>query len=64
LKTRAASTDDAEGMSQVLREVIEHTGRQRPNDVEFVVGRYIADPTSIRCTVAINEAGSVVGFNL
>ncbi|MCU6453495.1 GNAT family N-acetyltransferase [Sphingomonas sp. A2-49] len=62
MKTRVASIDDAEGMSQVLREISKHAGRQRPNDVEFVIGRYIADPTSIQCTVAINEAESVVGF--
>ena len=49
-------------MSLVLREIIEHTGRQRPHDVAFVMGRYIADPTSICCTVAIDEAGDIVGF--
>ncbi|MCJ2183311.1 GNAT family N-acetyltransferase [Novosphingobium sp. 1949] len=62
METRAASVDDAEGMGQVLREIIEHTGRQRPHDVEFVMGRYITNPTSIRCTIAIDEAGNVVGF--
>lgn len=62
MKTRAASADDAEGMGQVLREIIDHTGRQRPSDVEFIMGRYIADPTSIRCTVAIDDAGNIVGF--
>lgn len=62
MKTRAASTDDAEGMGQVLREIIEHTGRQRPSDADFVIGRYITDPTSIRCTVAIDESGRIAGF--
>jgi L-amino acid N-acyltransferase YncA len=62
MKTRAASADDAEGMGQVLREIIDHTGRQRPSDVEFIMGRYIADPTSIRYTVAIDDAGNIVGF--
>lgn len=62
MKTRAASANDAEGMGQVLREIIEHTGRQRRNDVEFVMGRYIADPTSVRCTVAIDGSGNIVGF--
>lgn len=62
METRAASTDDAEGMGQVLREIIEHTGRQRPNDAEFVIGRYIADPASIRCTVAVDKSGRIAGF--
>jgi ribosomal protein S18 acetylase RimI-like enzyme len=62
METRAASAQDAEGMGQVLREIIEHTGRQRPNDVDIVMGRYIADPTSIRCTVAVDGSGNIVGF--
>lgn len=62
METRAASSKDAEGMGQVLREIVAHTGRQRPSDVAFVMGRYIADSTSIRCTVAIDESGSIVGF--
>ncbi|WP_242154117.1 GNAT family N-acetyltransferase [Sphingomonas sp. BAUL-RG-20F-R05-02] len=62
METRAASAQDAEGMGQVIREIIEHTGRQRPNDVDIVMGRYIADPTSIRCTVAVDGSGNIVGF--
>lgn len=59
---RAASVDDAEAMGQVLREIIAHTGRQRPNDVDFVMGRYIADPANLCCTVAIDGSGDIVGF--
>ena len=62
METRAASVDDAEEMGQVLREIIEHTGRQRPSGADFVIGRYIADATSIRCTVAVDESGAIVGF--
>ena len=62
METRAALTDDAEGMAQVLREIIEHTGHQRPSDAEFVIGRYVADPTSIRCTVAVDKSGRIAGF--
>lgn len=59
---RAASVDDAEAMGQVLREIIAHSGRQRPNDVDFVMGRYIADPANLCCTVAIDGSGDIVGF--
>lgn len=62
METRVASLDDAEGMSQVLREIIAQTGRERPNDTAFVTSHYIANPAGIRCTVAIDETGSVVGF--
>lgn len=62
MDTRIASIDDAAAMSRVLREIIEQTGRERPSDEAFVTKQYLANPTSIRCTVAIDEAGEVVGF--
>jgi ribosomal protein S18 acetylase RimI-like enzyme len=46
----------------VLREIIERTGRQRPNDAAFVMVHYITDPTSICCTVAVDESERIVGF--
>jgi len=62
METRAASTGDAGGKGRVLRETKEHTGRQRYNDAAFVIECYIAAPTSIRCTVAVDPAGGIVGF--
>lgn len=62
MDTRTASLDDAAAMSQVLREIIAHTGRERPNDEAFVTQQYIANPASIRCTVAIDNEGVVLGF--
>ncbi|KQM37775.1 GNAT family N-acetyltransferase [Sphingomonas sp. Leaf10] len=64
MDTRTASLDDAAAMSQVLREIIAHTGRERPNDEAFVTQQYIANPASIRCTVAIDNEGVVLGFQL
>ena len=62
METRVASPNDAEGMSQVLRDIIAQTGRERPSDTAFVTSHYIANPSTIRCTVAIDETGSVIGF--
>ncbi|MHA6723308.1 GNAT family N-acetyltransferase [Sphingomonas sp. RS2018] len=62
MDTRIASIDDAAAMSRVLREIIENTGRERPNDEAFVVRQYLANPASIRCTVAVDDEGNVVGF--
>lgn len=62
MDTRTASLDDAAAMSQVLREIITHTGQERPNDEAFVTQQYIANPASIRCTVAIDNEGVVLGF--
>ncbi|WP_312487969.1 GNAT family N-acetyltransferase [Sphingomonas sp.] len=62
MATRIASLDDAPAMSRVLREIIAHTGRDRPSDEAFVTRQYIANPASIRCTVAIDDEGVVLGF--
>ncbi len=62
MNTRIATIGDAAAMSRVLRDIIEQTGRERPNDEAFVARQYLANPASIRCTVAISEAGDVVGF--
>jgi ribosomal protein S18 acetylase RimI-like enzyme len=62
MDTRIASLDDAAAMSRVLREIIAHTGRERPNDEAFVTRQYITNPASIRCTVAIDDGGVAVGF--
>ncbi len=62
MDTRIALLDDAAAMSRVLREIIAQTGRERPNDEAFVTRQYIANPISIRCTVAIDEEGIVTGF--
>lgn len=62
MDTRIASLDDAAAMSRVLREIIAHTGRERPDDEAFVARQYIANPASIRCTVAIDDEGDVIGF--
>lgn len=60
--TRPASIDDAAAMSRVLREIIARTGRDRPNDEAFVTAHYLDNPANIRCTVAIDAAGEVLGF--
>jgi len=62
MDTRIASLGDAAAMSRVLREIIEHTDRERPNDEAYVTRQYLANPSSIRCTVAIDDEGLVVGF--
>lgn len=62
METRRASIADAEAMHRVLRAIIAQTGRERPSDVAFVTRHYIANPAGIRCTVAVDATGGVVGF--
>ena len=62
MNTRIALTADAAAMSRVLRDIIRHTGRERPHDETFVTAQYLANPASIRCTVAFDDAGNILGF--
>lgn len=59
---RTAIPDDAAAMSHVLREIIALTGRMRPHDPAFTLSHYIADPDGIRCSVAVDDEGDVLGF--
>ncbi|MFC0408780.1 GNAT family N-acetyltransferase [Roseomonas elaeocarpi] len=59
---REATPDDADGMSRVLREIIAATGRERPSDPDFVLRNYVRNPAGIRCSVAVEEDGAVLGF--
>jgi len=62
METRRAAIADAAGMHRVLRAIIAQTGRERPSDMAFVTGHYIANPAGIRCTVAVDAAGDILGF--
>jgi len=62
IRTRPAVTGDAEAMSAVLRAIIAAYGRERPSDPDFVLATYIAHPDRVACTVALDNAGTVLGF--
>jgi L-amino acid N-acyltransferase YncA len=59
---RPATPADAAGMSRVLAEIVAATGRERPTDPAFVLARYVGNPAGIRCSVALDAAGEVLGF--
>ncbi|WP_230483124.1 GNAT family N-acetyltransferase [Sphingomonas sp. Leaf21] len=59
---RPAVEQDATAMSDVLREIIESTGRMRPHDPDFTLAHYIANRDSVRCSVALDPEGVVLGF--
>jgi len=62
VRTRPAVTGDAEAMSAVLRAIIAAYGRERPSDRDFVLATYIVHPDRVACTVALDDAGTVLGF--
>jgi RimJ/RimL family protein N-acetyltransferase len=59
---RTAIPDDAMPMSRVLLDIIAMTGRTRPHDPAFTLSHYIAAPDGIRCSVAVDDDGTVLGF--
>ena len=62
MNIRTATMEDAQGMSDVLSEIVVMTGRERPRDVTAVRTRYLEHPDRIRCSVAEDDDGRILGF--
>lgn len=62
MNIREAVAGDATGMSDVLREIVAQTGRKRRTDPSFITTNYIDHEQRVRCTVATDEHGDVIGF--
>lgn len=58
---RAATPEDAPGMSAVLEPILSSWGSDRSGDSDTVLDRYVNDPDRIACTVA-EDAGRILGF--
>lgn len=61
MEIRPVRIDDADGMSRVLKGIIDATGRQRQYDRDHVIELYISDPNRVECHVAIAD-GEILGF--
>lgn len=59
---RRAQEGDAESIASVLQDIFEAGKRKAPVTAEFVLGHYITHPDSIRCTVAVEHIGQILGF--
>ncbi|RVV98917.1 GNAT family N-acetyltransferase [Mesobaculum littorinae] len=59
---RPATSDDADAVSLVLRDLVAAGKRQKASDPDFARANYITHPDEIRCSLAIDEAGEVMGF--
>ncbi|WP_267434361.1 GNAT family N-acetyltransferase [Sphingomonas sp. GM_Shp_1] len=59
---RPAVERDAPALSRVLLDIIAITGRMRPHDPDFTLSHYIANRDSVRCSVALDAEGTVMGF--
>ncbi|QBF31141.1 GNAT family N-acetyltransferase [Thalassococcus sp. S3] len=59
---RPARLDDAPAMSAFLQELSALGKRTRRSDLEFVQSHYVENPSSIRCSVAEDADGTILGF--
>lgn len=59
---RPAMLQDAPAISLVLEELVAAKKRTKASDVEFVANHYINPPDQIRCSIAVDDDGMVLGF--
>ena len=59
---REANVDDADGVSGVLTELLAAGKRSKASDPGFALNHYIADPDRILCSVAVDDDGTILGF--
>ncbi len=62
LEFRAARDSDADGIGAVLKALAAAGKRSRPSDSEFALAHYIGAPHQVRCTVAVDPDGEILGF--
>ena len=62
ITVREAVASDAKGMSAVLEPIIRGWNSDRRYDPEHILERYITDPQRVRCSVAVDASGEILGF--
>ncbi|WP_299695014.1 GNAT family N-acetyltransferase [uncultured Tateyamaria sp.] len=62
LTIRAATVADAKAMSRILRDVLVSWNSPRPFAPDHVTAHYITHPDGLRCSVAVDAAGDILGF--
>lgn len=62
METRIAQRRDASYLSDVLKELVVAGKRHKPSDLEFARLHYIEHPDQLQCSLAINNDGSIAGF--
>ena len=59
---REATANDAAGMSQILRDILTVWKSDRPSSVAHVLTHYVDHPDRLRCSVAVDGDGEILGF--
>ena len=59
---KEAKLSDAAAMSKILRDILTIWKSKRPSSVEHVTAFYVQHPERIRCSVAVDLNGTILGF--
>ncbi|KKO01771.1 hypothetical protein LCGC14_0110920 [marine sediment metagenome] len=62
IEVREATPDDAPRVSELLTEILVSWSSQRLRSPQHVLGNYIEHPDRIRCSIAQDETGQILGF--
>jgi len=62
MNIRAAVAADAAALSIVLENLVAAGKRSKNSDAAFALGHYIAHPHQVRCSVATDDEGRILGF--
>ena len=62
IEVKEATADDAARMSEILAAILVTWNSRRPRTPQHVLENYIEHPDRIRCSIARDEAGKIVGF--
>ena len=62
IEVREATADDAPRMSELLTEILVSWNSQRPRSPQHVLENYIEHPDRIKCSIAQDETGQILGF--
>lgn len=62
IEVRKAVRDDAQNMSVILAEILASWQSDRPSSPEHILANYVEHPDSIRCSVALDATGDILGF--
>ncbi|WP_312991103.1 GNAT family N-acetyltransferase [Rhizobium populisoli] len=62
MKIRTAERGDAAAISEMLQLLVAAGKRKSPADEAYVLSHYVERPGSIRCSLAVDDDGSLLGF--
>jgi len=62
MRIREATSSDLNAMSALLGKLVAGGKRTMPADIDYVRDHYVDNPLGIRCSLAEDEDGNILGF--